>query len=376
MDQENLFQHKAALMSKHPVVAFVFPGAAGHVNPSLPISRALVELGWQVEYVCSTALQSSIEETGAKFHDIDTLCARRGIPSAREMIYKTLEAYEDPGAKMWGLNFGSIATEKLIPIFVEFFQEMSPKLVLYCPVLCPYAHLAALHLKITDVSLLTTAGPGFWDAAFATHGGSASQLCEQIGKNAANTKAIQDIRQLLDMPDLTLNTMEPLISDYYTRLNLVTTLMSLADPLNEKDAQFYRENGKDFTFVGPCLEKPRAVEAEFKQLFEEMGKAKMEKRKIVYVSMGTVLTGDYPQYGWQAGQDGVTGKQLCQAVYRAVFRTFQEALIILSAGREPSEALAEVEMPSNCRVFLKVPQMEILRRGFMDETMGFCCGLI
>lgn len=64
------------------------------------------------------------------------------------------------------------------------------------PVLCSYAHLAASHLKIPDVSLLTASGPGFWDAAFTTHGGSAKQLCEAIGKNAANNKAVQEMRQI------------------------------------------------------------------------------------------------------------------------------------------------------------------------------------
>lgn len=30
------------------VICFVFPGAAGHVNPSLPIARRLVQQGYQV----------------------------------------------------------------------------------------------------------------------------------------------------------------------------------------------------------------------------------------------------------------------------------------------------------------------------------------
>lgn len=29
-------------------VVFVFPGAAGHVNPSLPVCRRFIELGWEV----------------------------------------------------------------------------------------------------------------------------------------------------------------------------------------------------------------------------------------------------------------------------------------------------------------------------------------
>ncbi|CAK9096048.1 unnamed protein product [Durusdinium trenchii] len=226
------------------VICFVFPGAAGHVNPSLPIARRLVQQGYQVEYVCSEALRAPIAATGATFRDVDFVVVPRAagdVSSAREMIVSTLQAYEDPGANAWALNFGSLAASKLIPIFVDFLRELAPKLLVYCPVLCSYAHLAASHLKIPDVSLLTASGPGFWDAAFTTHGGSAKQLCEAIGKNAANNKAVQEIRAFLGKPELKLNTSEPLICDYYTRLNLVTTIPSLADPLNDADAQFYRE---------------------------------------------------------------------------------------------------------------------------------------
>ena len=110
-------------------VAFVFPGASGHVNPSLPIARALVQLGWRVDYVCSGAFQSAIAETGATFYDVDAVSAK--IPNVREMILNTLEQYEDPGAKSWALNFGSIALARLVPAFVDFFRQLSPSVVVH-----------------------------------------------------------------------------------------------------------------------------------------------------------------------------------------------------------------------------------------------------
>ena len=43
-------------------------------------------------------------------------------------------------------------------------------------------------------------------------------------------------------------------------------------------------------------------------------------RPVVYVSMGTVVTSDHEEHGWGATSgSGVTGRQLCQAVHRAVF---------------------------------------------------------
>lgn len=146
--------------------AFVFPGTAGHVNPSLPLCRGLVARGWQVVYVCSDFRQA-IEDAGAIFEDMKSLCAKKGIPDVRQMVLESLEEYEDPKAKMWGINFGSIATERLLHVFLHFFRELSPELVVppgrssqgsampprYCPVLCCYAHFAAAHLGIRDVSL-------------------------------------------------------------------------------------------------------------------------------------------------------------------------------------------------------------------------------
>lgn len=36
------------------------------------------------------------------------------------------EDYEDPTAT-WSAQFGSIATERLIPVFKDFFKTLSPK---------------------------------------------------------------------------------------------------------------------------------------------------------------------------------------------------------------------------------------------------------
>lgn len=153
------------------------------------------------------------------------------------------------------------------------------------------------------------------------------------------------------MPELTLNTAEPLAFDYYAAHNLVSTLASLADPLNEAGAAAYRAAGKMFTFVGTLLDvagsqrsaghlgfsNPADAAAATLQTAQQQeasaaaaGERHMMKaveaavalgdRSIVYVSMGTVLTGGHPDYGWTAtAGSSLTGKQLCQAVYKAVF---------------------------------------------------------
>ena len=57
--------------------------------------------------------------------------------------------------------------------------------------------------------------------------------------------------------------------------------------------------------------------------------------------MGTVVTGHHEEYGWNGSSGTVlTGKQICQAVYGAVFKVLGEVegkqpfLVILSVGQQ------------------------------------------
>eukprot|EP00928_Gymnodinium_smaydae_P014658 TRINITY_DN15399_c0_g1_i1.p1 TRINITY_DN15399_c0_g1~~TRINITY_DN15399_c0_g1_i1.p1 ORF type:complete len:965 (-),score=164.25 TRINITY_DN15399_c0_g1_i1:56-2950(-) len=287
----------------------VFPSAAGHVNPSLPLCARLVKLGWRVEYLSIVTFQSAIESTGATFHDRNAVLSELGIQDVTSAIMNTFLQYGDDKAKQWALNFGSIATELLLPPYIEFFRRVAPKVIVYCPVLCQVSHFAAMHLRIPDVSLLTAAGPGFWDAAFAAHGGCAADLVSAIKANEANNKAIDGIRKMLSMPNLTLNTAEPLIHEYYTNVNIVSTIPSLADRLNDRDAGFYKDAGKQFEFFGPILGETAVTMAtplnddEKASLFKTVREAIAANRRVIYISMGTVITGEDSEHGW-AGTSG------------------------------------------------------------------------
>lgn len=361
---------------------FCFPSAAGHINPSLPVCKQLVKMGWKVEYLVTTSFQPAIERTGATFRDRDAVVAEYGIEDVTAMYYKSIEEYGSAGAKMWALNFGSIAPSKLLPAYISFLRRVSPQLVVYCPVLSSVAHFAASYLGIPDVSLLTAAGPGFWDAAFAVHGGSAAGLVGSIKTNEANNKAIENIRSLLKKPELTLNTNteEPLIHEYYTSRNLVSTVPFLADKLNDKDAAFYERAGQKFDFVGPLLDENQSTgsvlssDSLIEDLFGRVEKALAVDQPVVYVSMGTVLTGDDPHHGWNS-TDGtaISGKELFQSVFRGVSKVLGPStndkqspllsslpLVIVSCGPQP-DALVGLEVPDNFLCLKNVPQVQLLR---------------
>jgi len=376
-------------MATRKLAVFVFPSASGHINPSLPLARGLITRGWDVKFLSIPGFQKAIEDTGAVFVDRDSVCSQFGIDDVTAMVLGTFGQYNDPSAAQWALNFGSIATQRLLPVYIDWFRGLCPQLVVYCPVLCAVAHLAATHLNIPDVSVLTAAGPGFFDAAMkSSPGASASSLIGTVKANAANALAVAAIQKELAQPDLRLNTdlSQPLICDYYTATNLVTTTAELADELNERDAEWYSTHGKEFVFVGPLLDQAgaqrcggtlagqqvspeQAVEpVHAADVLGPAADAARSGRAIVYVSMGTVLTGDSEEHGW-TGTSGsaLTGKQLCQAVYRAVFQELGTAsdaasspLIVLAVGPQP-DALEGVDVPGNAVYASTVPQVDLLR---------------
>jgi hypothetical protein len=368
---------------------FVFPSAAGHVNPSLPLARGLVARGWAVDFLAIEQFKEAIEDTGAVFWDRDGVCRDRGIADVTAMVMATAKEYSDPPPQWW-LNFGSISTAQLLPIYIDWFRARNAQLVVYCPVLCQVALFAAMKLQLPAVSLLTTAGPGYFDAAIAAMAGAAAVrgvaagLVAAVGASEANGKAAESLRSQLAMPELTLNTTEPLCCDYYTRVNLVSTTAELADPMCTADEEFYRAAGKSFHFVGPLLDVAGAKrsqpgqtdQAQQQELLDRVGAAVASGQRIVYVSMGTVITSDDTAHGWAATDgSGITGQQLCQSVYRAVFEELgagegdgsaeahsDAPLIIVSLGPQPG-ALEGVVVPPNAVCAAAVPQVELLRLG-------------
>jgi hypothetical protein len=364
---------------------FVFPSAAGHVNPSLPLARGLVAKGWAVDYLANAQFKEGIESTGATFFDRDGICRDHGIQDVTAAVMATAVEYSDPPPQWW-LNFGSISSARLLPIYVDWFCSRNAQLVVYCPVLCQVARFAAMQLHLPAVSLLTTAGPGYLDAAIASMAGAAAVrdvaagLAAAVKSNEANVKAIGSLRSQLAMPALTLNTIEPLCCDYYAEMNLVSTTEELADPMCSADAESYRSVGKAFYFVGPLLDvvgakrsQPgQAGEGQQREVMRRVEAAAAGNRPVVYVSMGTVLTSDHAEHGWNATSgSGITGQQLCQSVCRAVFEELGEKegsteedapLIVVSLGPQPG-ALSGVAVPRNAVCAAAVPQVDLLRAG-------------
>ena len=74
------------------------------------------------------------------------------------------------------------------------------------------------------------------------------------------------------------------------------------------DAEHYRAVGKAFHFVGPLLDEAgakrgqpgQAGDGEQRELMRRVEAAAASDRPVVYVSMGTVVTSENAEHGWDA----------------------------------------------------------------------------
>ena len=112
-------------------------------------------------------------------------------------------------------------------------------------------------------------------------------------------------------------------------------------------------------------------QSEASELLESVKAAKAAGRRVIFASMGTVITGDSLDFGWDvklqsnSGQrKGLTGKQLCQAAWSGVFDAFgdSETLLVVSVGPQP-DALEGLDVPSNALCRASVPQVDLLQAG-------------
>ena len=182
----------------------------------------------------------------------------------------------------------------------------------------------------------------------------------------------------------------------FASVNLVTTTEDLQDPVPPELARAYEAEGSEFAFVGPLLDAEgacraaghRAAHADdggaapagdggdpSAEVLEKIRAARDSGRGVVLASMGTVITGDFPGYGWDArakGPDGLpgglTGRELCQAAWGGLFRAFgaptegEGPLLVVALGPQDSP-LGDLAAPPNAVCCPVVPQVDILRAG-------------
>ncbi|CAE7243246.1 yojK [Symbiodinium sp. CCMP2456] len=398
--------------------------ASGHINPSLPVARTLVEEGQEVHYLCREQMKDAIEDTGATFHseieELPEMYEGRNVDifGCLSDLQKEYGLEEDPlFVAMFKIR--EIMQEMMLPGILRWLEKVGVDVVVLCPLMNKEACWAAQILGIPCVGIMTTAGPGSLRLAtleWLEKMGYTTERClkESCAKRLQvrlERRAYQPLLEAVDRLrakyglEIELDEeMAPVgmsVVAKQSALTLVTTVDFLADPLSPELEKIYEEAQTEFVFVGPLLDKAGAKRAAGHKFQKEAGKeaestkgleppqsaetapidpvALMRKareagRKVIFASMGTVITGDSPEVGWanHMSVDGVfqglTGKELCQAAWGGLFDAFgtdsadEGPLLLVSLGPQP-DALENLVAPANAACLPVMPQVDILKEG-------------
>jgi len=300
------------------IVYFSLP-AHGHINPTLPVVKELVERKHQVLYYSTERFRPAIEETGAQF---DSYCAQFSMPEqgpgAFQHVSTTLETLLD-------------LTCAVLEHHAEVVRMWRPSHIMFDS-FAPWGHLVARLLGLPTIAsipsiLINGAIASRYETA--AEGGDPQLTRQWYAAFQSRYRACLRRYELSDAPSP-----EQLLQTYGD-LNLVYT-----SPLFQPSAEAFDQ--RRFQFVVSCFSfRPQGPAFPFEQL---------DGRPLVFISLGTV-------YANQPRFFRMCLEELAGTPWQVVLATGDQLL---------AESLGP--MPENFIVRSFVPQIEILRRSAVFVT--------
>jgi MGT family glycosyltransferase len=291
-------------------IIYLTPPAHGHINPTLPVMRELVQRGDQVICYNTAEFRPQIEQTGATF---------RAYPAMDMTAAEISRLLEDGNlANMTGLILRT--TEQLLPFMLEELAREQPDLVIF-DAIALWGKMAATQLRLRAAASI---GLFVMDERQMKPG----DLLRMLGLVLPQLPGILAGRRRLSQR---YGTVYPSINPLFPmrdRLNIVYTARDL-----QPDTPIVDET---FRFVGPSLDL-RNHSRDFP--FEALG-----QQPVVYISLGTIHSTH-------------------TAFYRTCFEAFADhpAQFVVSVGKQTNiQELGPI--PENFVVRASVPQLEILQR--------------
>ena len=238
-------------MSK--IVFFCIP-AHGHTNPTLGVVRELVERGHEVLYYSYTSFKEKIEETGAKFVACDDFDAEQHIDSK-----DAVRVGKDLAFSTRLLVDTTLALDDMV---CKEMERLQPDCIV-ADSMAVWGKAVALKLGIPFVSSTTT-------FAFNKHSAQIMKqsLGQMFGMIFSMGKINKDIKRLQDKGYPVKNVLDIIQNDNMTDTVVYTSpeFQPCADTFSDK-----------YAFVGPSV----------RPITEQIVKS---KEKLIYISMGTVVT--------------------------------------------------------------------------------------
>ena len=292
----------------------------GHINPSLPLVRELVERGDEVVYYAADQFAEQIEGSGGRFRPY-----HQGVLSdLAQLPAQTNEA-------AWWLMR---ASEKVLETDLSTFRAERPAYIIADSV-APWGQWAAKILKVPVVTSVSTFAFNRSVLTFALAGGNRPKSVRLFASKLRHiSKAWRLHRRLcrvygVNGPGVTRTVMGQ--SD----LNIVYTSRHFKPCADTFDERFH--------FVGPLTSRLETATLPWERL---------GANDMVYISLGTLFNTDL-------------------SFYRDCFEAFggQDVQVILSIGTTVSpESLGVV--PKNFIVATQVPQLMVLQRAKAFVTHG------
>lgn len=293
------------------ILLFNIP-AAGHINPSLPLVKELLQRGEEIVYVNTEAYRAKIEATGARYLE---------YPDLSKMV-RLVE--QDAGDGNIPRNMRDLirVSADIFPFVLATIEREKPDFLIY-DALASWGKVAAQKLKIPSVSLIST----FAISAAAPPPMPAAILLDTMGK------------MLTVLPSYWADAIKFRSTHGVFPVFLIDAVMSTGDINIVFTSKEFQPGGDKFNssykFIGTSI-APRTHDSEFP--FD-----KLTGSPLVYISLGTIAQNP--------------------AFIRQCFELFgrEKGQFILSAGKS-TDIAALGKIPDNFLVFPFVPQLEILQK--------------
>ncbi|SHG21048.1 macrolide family glycosyltransferase [Streptoalloteichus hindustanus] len=299
--------------------------AAGHVNPSVPIVRALVERGIEVTYYSDEEFRGAVERTGAEFRAYPA-----GALTSRDIAEATSR-----GGPVLVVRRGFAATETLAPFLVDELRARRPDAVAFDSNAL-WGYLAAATLDLPKISLMTTCMLGTADFRRMTTRETLHSLRPMLphvpSVVAAKQRLLRRFGKRVYPPAPTL----PMRGD----LTIFPIPRELQPPNPRIDDRCH--------FVGPTIDRAHRAD----RLDPELAAHLDGSAPVVLVSLGTLHTGT-------------------DDFFRDCFTALADlpARVVLAVGAHVDPARLGPP-PANTLVRPSVPQLDVLARASVFVTHG------
>jgi MGT family glycosyltransferase len=294
-------------MSK--ILLFNIP-ATGHINPSLPLVKELVQRGEDVIYVNTPDYRAKIEATGARYLE---------YPDMSRMI-NLIQQEAGEGNIPRNMRDLIRVSNDIFPFVMKLIEREKPDFLIYDS-LASWGKVAAQKLKMKSIALLST----FAISPSAPPPMPFPMILDTMGK------------MLAVLPSYWADAVKFRSAHGVFPVFLVDAVMATGDMNLVFTSKEFQPSGDKFgaqyKFVGTSI-APRSHDSDFP--FE-----KLNGSKLVYISLGTIAQN--PEF-----------IRLCFELFGG-----EEGQFILSAGKSADKLGA---IPDNFIVRSYVPQLEILQK--------------